>query len=571
MLQKESIEPAVGKTYVSRIFPVPKKDTPRKRMILDLSILNKFIVRPSFKMTTVNQVRGSIPLGSWMATIDLKDAYWHVPIHRRFRNYLAFSVERTTYRFKAMPFGLNIAPRIFTKIVGVLIRQLRLAGIQVFAYLDDWFIWAHSKNACLRALAKVQNVLKARGFIINIKKSHLIPTQSIEWLGHVWESAQGILALTPAFREKALRKLKEFLGKGTISKRELESVLGTLNFASAVDPVGKVHNKRASAVLRKRFQVLDRDVQVPSFPELRRALAYWLDPLHYDRIVLWREPSPTLDIVTDASDFGWGYHSNQEHQNSGMWPSALKKAHINVRELVAVYYALLEVRPNKGVTVRVHCDNTSAVACITNKGTTRSPPMWKWSLRILLLARKREFYLQAVHIRGVSNVLADALSRSTPIPTEWTLDNESFGRVQALLPDLQIDMFATRNNNQLPLFISPVLDSRTQLVDAFQQDWNQWERIYLFPPRTLISRVLESLRGYKGQAALVTSWQPNSHWFPILLRLADQVVRLPHPQLTQRVLNREVKTSYPHFWVSHVWIFYSKCIPRCTGKMLRVA
>ena len=96
MLEKEAIEPSVGKAYVSRIFPVAKKGTTRKRMILDLSILNKFIVRPSFKMTTVNQVRQVVPDWSWMATIDLKDAYWHIPIHSRFRKYLAFQVERNT-------------------------------------------------------------------------------------------------------------------------------------------------------------------------------------------------------------------------------------------------------------------------------------------------------------------------------------------------------------------------------------------------------------------------------------------------------------------------------------------
>ena len=341
MLEKQSIEPLVGKAYVSRIFPVAKKGTTRKRMILDLSILNKFIVRPSFKMTTVSQVRESISLGSWMATIDLKDAYWHVPIAPRFRKYLAFTVERVTYRFKAMPFGLNIAPRIFTKLVGVIIRHLRLVGIRVFAYLDDWFIWAESPKACQKALGFIQKVLAARGFIINLKKSHMVPTQSIEWLGHVWESVPGLLALTPAFRDKAVRKLGSFLEQESISKRELESVLGTLNFASAVDPVGKVHNKRASSVLRRRFQTLDRDVKIPVFPELKRALHYWRDPLNYGRVVLWTEPPPTLELVTDASDQGWGYHSNLGHQGSGMWPLSLKKVHINVRELVAIYYALL--------------------------------------------------------------------------------------------------------------------------------------------------------------------------------------------------------------------------------------
>ena len=80
-------------------------------------------------------------------------------------------------------------------------------------------------------------------------------------------------------------------------------MFGTLNFASVVDPIGKVHIKRASAVLRKRFQVLDRDVQVPTFPDLRRTIQYWLDPLIYGRIVLWRG-SPRIRDVAYCSPEG---------------------------------------------------------------------------------------------------------------------------------------------------------------------------------------------------------------------------------------------------------------------------
>ena len=126
MLQKKAIETTTQAVHISRLFSVPKKGTDRLRMILDLSYLNCFICRPKFKMTTVNHVREIISLGAWMATIDLKDAYWHVPIHQAFRNYLAFKINKTTFRFRAMPFGLNIAHRIFTKLVGVVIKEILL-------------------------------------------------------------------------------------------------------------------------------------------------------------------------------------------------------------------------------------------------------------------------------------------------------------------------------------------------------------------------------------------------------------------------------------------------------------
>ena len=166
-------------------------------------------------------------------------------------------------------------------------------------------------------------------------------------MGHIWESKSTALALTPSFQDKAISKLESFLEQESVSKRQLESVLGTLNFASAVDPVGKVHNKRASSILRTRFQVLQRDVLIPSFPELKRSPQYWRDPENYGRVVPWRVPQPTLHIVTDTSDHGWGYHSNLGHRHSGVWPRSLQKSHINVRELVTIYYALLEIHLEK--------------------------------------------------------------------------------------------------------------------------------------------------------------------------------------------------------------------------------
>ena len=62
-------------------------------MVLDLSGLNLFILCLGFKMTTVKTVLQFLDQGSWIVTLDLKDAYWHVPIRESLRNFLAFQVE----------------------------------------------------------------------------------------------------------------------------------------------------------------------------------------------------------------------------------------------------------------------------------------------------------------------------------------------------------------------------------------------------------------------------------------------------------------------------------------------
>ncbi|EJW90688.1 protein containing RNA-directed DNA polymerase (reverse transcriptase) domain protein, partial [gut metagenome] len=128
-------------------------------------------------MTTAKSVRRVIAEGAWMVTLDLKSAYWHVPIHPKFQPLLGFKIEDQAYQFRAMPFGLNIAPRVFTKLCSVIIKELRIRGILIFAYLDDWIIWTPSYKLCLQALETVCKVIQKYGFIINKEKSIFVPTQ----------------------------------------------------------------------------------------------------------------------------------------------------------------------------------------------------------------------------------------------------------------------------------------------------------------------------------------------------------------------------------------------------------
>ena len=61
----------------------------------------------------------------WAVSIDLTDAYLHIPIHPRSRKYLHFSYEDQTFQFTALPFGMSLSPWIFTKLMGVIAAHLR--------------------------------------------------------------------------------------------------------------------------------------------------------------------------------------------------------------------------------------------------------------------------------------------------------------------------------------------------------------------------------------------------------------------------------------------------------------
>ena len=118
-----------------------------------------------------------------MAKIDLKDAYFTVPIHPLDRVFLQFKWWGKTWEFTCMAFGLSSAPWVFTKLLKPVVTWLRARGVKVVAYLDDFFICADSEEAVLKAVGMVRGILEYLGFVINDGKSVESPLQVMEFLG----------------------------------------------------------------------------------------------------------------------------------------------------------------------------------------------------------------------------------------------------------------------------------------------------------------------------------------------------------------------------------------------------
>ncbi|KAJ4453893.1 putative Retrovirus-related Pol polyprotein from transposon opus [Paratrimastix pyriformis] len=125
----KTIQGGSDKGMRSPIFGRPKPGG-KWRLILDLTALNHFIFCPSFKMEGWKTVRAVVEPMMWATKIDLKHAYFHIPIFPPHRKYLGVEWEGTEYRFQALPFGLNVAPRIFTKTMRVAIKEARRHGMR---------------------------------------------------------------------------------------------------------------------------------------------------------------------------------------------------------------------------------------------------------------------------------------------------------------------------------------------------------------------------------------------------------------------------------------------------------
>ena len=136
-------------------------------------------------METPESIRASLRKNELVTSIDLTDAYLHIPIHPQSQKYLQFYHKGISYQFTSLPFGLATVPLIFTSIVKE-VRLLALQqGIRIHQYLDDWLIRAPSKEECHKQTQKLLSLIRDLGFLVNLKKSELVPSQRFE--SHKWQ------------------------------------------------------------------------------------------------------------------------------------------------------------------------------------------------------------------------------------------------------------------------------------------------------------------------------------------------------------------------------------------------
>ncbi len=215
LLAKDAIEPVppaeMRQGIYSPYFIVPKKGG-GLRPILDLRVLNRALHKAHDQMHSApGLVCSDRPEGPEV----------HVSILPRHRPFLRFAFEGRTYQYKALPFGLSLSPRVFTKVVEAALVPLREAGIRILNYLDDWLILAQSRALLCEHRYMVLSHLSRLGLQVNRENSKLSPTQRISFLGMELDSvnltarlsierAQSMLNCLESFQRNRAVPLKHF-------------------------------------------------------------------------------------------------------------------------------------------------------------------------------------------------------------------------------------------------------------------------------------------------------------------------------------------------------------------------
>ena len=496
MVQKRAVVPVQNKNslgFYSRLFLVPKPEN-KWRPVIDLSVVNTYLHVPTFKMETAEVIRASLQVGEWVASIDLTDAYFHVPIHPKFQKYLRFHVEGQAYQFRALPFGIATAPLEFTRVVKEVKFIALSQGVRIHQYLDDWLVRAKDQVSCARDVQKLITLVGKLGWIVNLKKSELNPTQDLEFLGYRFNLREGLVYPN----QKKLDKLKilavSILQGHNTTPRKLMSLIGVMASMEKTVPLGRIHMRPFQWFLKTNWQFPQSlDKVVPISQLIKDHLAWWLDPQNLLKGSNLHQKEHNILMFTDASEKGWGAHLNN-CTVSGFWQPSEKDFHINILEMKAVFLALKHFQGQlRQKIVLVSSDNSTVVSYINKEGGTHSFEMCALMWRILAWSNAREIQIRARHIPGNLNVIADSLSRrDKAIQTEWSLHPQVFQEICQVWHKPMVDLFATSLNAKLPTYVSPVPDDKAWQIDALNISWEALDA-YAFCPVAILPQLVQKM------------------------------------------------------------------------------
>ena len=530
LLAKEVIKPCGRETgeYFSSLFTRDKKDG-TYRTILNLKSLNQDCDTAHFKMESLKQALYMVRRGHFLASIDIKDAFYSVPINEDHKKYLKFAWNGKLFQFCAMPNGYCDAMRIFTKILKPVFATLREQGYESVIYVDDSLLQGETFQECLDNIMATLECLESLGFVIHPDKSIFIPTQEIIFLGFIINTRDMTVRLTVEKKEKIIGLGIGLLKTKNFTIRMISSFIGNLTASFEAVPEGRLYYRHLEWCKALSLELHNHDFDAPCFisEQAREEIIWWVNNVEHSFAKIQDIPDIDRTIYTDASKHlggGWGASDEVLGEINGRWASEEQGMNINCLELKAIQLALQSFIPLYGKCehIRVMSDNTTAISYINKKGGTHCMTLNDLAVNIWEYCLDKGIHISAAHIPGKHNVLADIASREFRDAAEWKLCPEIFSRLVTKFGRPDIDLFASRLNHQLPTYVSWQPDPDSSFIDAFQMSW-KGKFIYAFPPFSMIWPVLSKIRRDQVHTALiVTPEWPTQSWYTALKKMRIQ-------------------------------------------------
>ena len=413
----------VSSVHTSPIGLVPKPHSEKYRLIVDLSFPRSHSVNDgisslncSLQYASVDEavsVITQLGRGTHLIKLDMSNAYRVVPIHPDDQPLLGIQWQGCTFIDRALPFGLRSSPKIFNAIADFLTWVLYCEGVTlVLHYLDDFLIFEPPDCVTAsRTRAMVESIFSHVGAPLAHHKSEG-PATVLSFLGIQIDTVQFQLSLPAEKISRLQTLLRHWVTRKACTRKDLESLIGHLSHAATVIRPGRIF-------LHSLFSLMSR-VSNPSHfirlnVEARADIAWWQCLLqHWNGRSFFPSPAPTCHVYSDASgSYGCGALTHERNLWLQLrWPDTWSTIGIAAKELVPIIIAAAVWGPFWcGEHVLFHSDN-EAVVTIIQRRHARHPLLTNLLRCLFLYASFFHFQFSAVHIPGILNTTADAISRN---------------------------------------------------------------------------------------------------------------------------------------------------------------
>ena len=388
--------------------------------------------------------RGRAP---FMACVDIRDAFMNIPAGRD-RRFTAAAIPRKRNRgklpqivlFNTLVFGSASSPTVWGRAAAWLGRTTTATSTSdVQIYVDDpmYVLDGPELETAAGDLTVVLLWTAVAGYPVKLAKAS--GGKDVEWVGarlRCLDSERAVVVTLPASKiEALLRDTNKFLGKPVVGCRELRSYTGSLSFVAGLVPHlrpflasfwaaltrhGSTNEGRPLKQARKLIHV--RRIG----PALRWVRALLSSGKTIERVFYASPPTSSLEIVTDASPWGMGAVCREAGRPTAYFGTHIPdsvlsrfKAERGIPKYNTLWEGLALLTAFRlwlpslahGATFRAKSDNLGVLYALA-KGRARSPELNVLAREFAYDEATRAYQVKGlVHIPGVTNVQADALSR----------------------------------------------------------------------------------------------------------------------------------------------------------------
>ena len=403
---------------------VPKKDPSEFRLIHHLSYpkgssVNDYIPE-EFSSVHYASISDAISVikklgaGCFMAKTDIKSAFRIIPVHPKDHALLGMKWANQYYFDRALPMGCSSSCAIFEAFSSALewLSKDLFNASGVVHILDDFLFIAPTKEKCQSDLDNFLRMCSYLGVPIAQEKT-VGPFNTLQFAGITLDSVRQEARLPEDKLQKCQLLLHHFYMRRKVTLRELQSLLGLLNFTCSVVIPGR-------AFLRRMIN-LTRGIQRPHHrirltKETKFDIQVWLSFLQnfngktFFYTELWEVSNP-FELFTDAAGSkGYGAIFGK-HWFFGAWPETWKHFNITFLEFFPIVIALRIWGPLMANRCVIFNTDNAALVDIINHHTSKHNLVMILVRDLVLTSLRHNIMFRARHIQGVHNTPADYISR----------------------------------------------------------------------------------------------------------------------------------------------------------------